>query len=257
MASLSTHASHCVRFLHALSSQMLEVDSVRMIIAFYCLSSLDVLDQLDAKSKKADRDQWREWIWAQQISSSWGTGFRSGPSVAIPASNTQAPNPGQYDVPHVLMTFSAILSLAILRDDLKRLDRTGLRTFLCRMQRPDGSFTAIPNSIESDLRMVYAVFVICSLLNEWDAINVQRALEFIHNCRTYEGGYGQRPYLEAQGGTTFCALGSLALCPSAPELSANDCPAHCAGCVVDKLAGFKVVLRRGRMLVIVFGVGVP
>jgi len=222
MASLSTHASHCVRFLHALSSQMLEVDSVRMIIAFYCLSSLDVLDQLDAKSKKADRDQWREWIWAQQISSSWGTGFRSGPSVAIPASNTQAPNPGQYDVPHVLMTFSAILSLAILRDDLKRLDRTGLRTFLCRMQRPDGSFTAIPNSIESDLRMVYAVFVICSLLNEWDAINVQKALEFIHNCRTYEGGYGQRPYLEAQGGTTFCALGSLALCPSAPELSAND-----------------------------------
>jgi hypothetical protein len=84
-----------------------------MIIAFYCLSSLDVLDQLDAKSKKSDRDQWREWIWAQQIcqlfaasimrlasvptdtfasrsaklASSWGTGFRSGPSVAIPASN--------------------------------------------------------------------------------------------------------------------------------------------------------------------------
>jgi len=211
-----------VRFLHALNSQMLEADSSRMIIAFYSLSCLDVLDQIDVKSKEADRDQWRNWIWAQQISSNWGTGFRSGPSMAI-VSNTATPwNPNQYDLPHVIMTFSAILSLAILRDDFKRLDRAGLRIFLRRMQRPDGSFIAIPNSIESDLRMVYAVFVICQLLNDWDAIDVPKALEFIHSCRTYEGGYGQRPYLEAQGGTTYCALASLALCPSAPELSAND-----------------------------------
>ena len=39
------------------------------------------------------------------------------------------------------MTFSAILSLAILRDDFKRLDRPGLRTFLRRMQQPDGRFS--------------------------------------------------------------------------------------------------------------------
>lgn len=44
----------------------------------------------------------------------------------------------QYDLPHVVMTFSAILSLAILRDDFQRLDRAGIAQFLGRMQQPDG-----------------------------------------------------------------------------------------------------------------------
>jgi len=45
-------------------------------------------------------------------------------------------------------------------------------------------------------------------------VDVSRAIRFIATCRTYEGGYGQSPFGEAQGGTTYCALASLYLAPS-------------------------------------------
>jgi hypothetical protein len=62
-------------------------------------------------------------------------------------------------------------------------------------------------------------------------------------------------YLEA--GRRFAPLDLLLSAQVRPSYRLMTGHAHCAGCVVDKSAGFKVVLRRGRMLVIVFGVGVP
>ena len=38
----------------------------------------------------------------------------------------------------MIVTYTALLSLAILRDDFKRLDRQGLVTFLRSSQREDG-----------------------------------------------------------------------------------------------------------------------
>ena len=43
-----------------------------------------------------------------------------------------------YDTPHIIMTYTALLSLAILRDDFSRLDREGLLQFLRACQRKDG-----------------------------------------------------------------------------------------------------------------------
>lgn len=43
-----------------------------------------------------------------------------------------------YDSPHMIVTYTALLSLAILRDDFTRLDRPGLVKFLGSCQRPDG-----------------------------------------------------------------------------------------------------------------------
>lgn len=43
-----------------------------------------------------------------------------------------------YDTPHIIMTYTALLSLAILRDDFSRLDRKGLLQFLRACQRKDG-----------------------------------------------------------------------------------------------------------------------
>jgi geranylgeranyl transferase type-1 subunit beta len=47
-----------------------------------------------------------------------------------------------YDTPHVIMTYTALLALAILRDDFSSLDRSGLMTFLRACQREDGRFVA-------------------------------------------------------------------------------------------------------------------
>lgn len=38
-----------------------------------------------------------------------------------------------------------------------------------------------------------------------------KAVEYILSCITYEGGISLVPGAEAQGGTTYCALASLAL----------------------------------------------
>ncbi|KAH0586009.1 hypothetical protein H2248_007286 [Termitomyces sp. 'cryptogamus'] len=51
------------------------------------------------------------------------------------------------------------------------------------------------------------------MLDDWSAIDMRRAIGYIASCRTYEGGYGQAPFCEAQGGTTYIAIASLHLVP--------------------------------------------
>ncbi|KAF8333585.1 uncharacterized protein EI90DRAFT_2994552 [Cantharellus anzutake] len=237
---MTLHASYAKRCLDALNQHYVELDTARLVVAFYCLSSIDVLDQLGQRIKEKDKDQWKNWIWDQQIPTDYGTGFRPGPSVAVTLGETNhSVKFHPYDLPHTIMTFSAIISLAILGDELSRLDIGGIRKFIGGVQQPDGSFWTIPNFGESDLRSTYSVFALCSLLDCWDAIDADQALTFIRQCRTYEGGYGQRPHTEAQGGTTFCALASLALCPRSPGLSENERKATTRWLVERQVGGFQ------------------
>ncbi|KIK69924.1 hypothetical protein GYMLUDRAFT_34327 [Collybiopsis luxurians FD-317 M1] len=111
------------------------------------------------------------------------------------------------------MTYTALLTLAILRDDFSRLDKQGIPLLLKACQREDGSFSTVPGSGETDLRTLYCAFVISHLLNDWSGINVERALAFIASCRSYEGGYGQSTYCEANGGTTYIAMAAIHLAP--------------------------------------------
>jgi geranylgeranyl transferase type-1 subunit beta len=34
-----------------------------------------------------------------------------------------------------------------------------------------------------DLRLSYCAFVVCALLDDWDGVDVDRAVEFVHRCR--------------------------------------------------------------------------
>ncbi|PVF92853.1 terpenoid cyclases/Protein prenyltransferase [Serendipita vermifera] len=201
------HLASATRFLRqGLPPSAIDNDQARLVVSFYCLATLDVLGAVESSTKEWERAEWRSWLWAQQVSGSWGAGFRGSPSI------NQSSSP--YDPPFLIMTYAAILCLAILRDPFDNLDRQGLLQYLKVSQREDGSFRLNPSSDECDLRMTYCAFVICSVLGEWSCINVERAVEFIQRCRSYEGGYGQEPGNEAQGGSTYCALASLHLLPS-------------------------------------------
>ncbi len=46
--------------------------------------------------------------------------------------------PSEYDLPHLVMTYTALSSLSILRDDFSKLDRAGIIRFLTACQQPDG-----------------------------------------------------------------------------------------------------------------------
>ncbi|KAI0315596.1 terpenoid cyclases/protein prenyltransferase alpha-alpha toroid [Amylostereum chailletii] len=60
------HAAHCNRCIGGLPSSLIEIDSSRMAVGFYCLGTMDVLGVLDKKISATDRESWREWIWGQQ-----------------------------------------------------------------------------------------------------------------------------------------------------------------------------------------------
>ncbi|KAF9464217.1 terpenoid cyclases/protein prenyltransferase alpha-alpha toroid [Collybia nuda] len=206
------HASHCKRCLSGLPGSQSEVDASKLALSFYCIGSLDLLGAMDTTSQ-TDRQSWKDWIWEQQTKGRHGSGFRP--------SSFMTPRPGlgssetytEYDTPHIIMTYTALLCLSILRDDFLKLDRAGIINFMRACQRDDGSFSIVPGSNETDLRTLYCAFAISHMLNDWSGVDTTRAAAFIASCRTYEGGYGQAPFCEAQGGTTYIAIASLHLAP--------------------------------------------
>jgi geranylgeranyl transferase type-1 subunit beta len=52
--------------------------------------------------------------------------------------------------------------------------------------RPDlmwSSFTTVPDGNDADLRTVYCAFAVCSMLDDWLGMDIDRALKFIRSCR--------------------------------------------------------------------------
>ncbi|KAI0770607.1 terpenoid cyclases/Protein prenyltransferase [Fomes fomentarius] len=217
--SRSGHASHARRCLIGIPFSQVEVDSSRIALAFYCLGTLDILGTMNSQSSELDRETWKDWLWEQYISGDYGTGFRPSPYSTPEDSKGQ---PCEYDTPHLVMTYTALLCLAILRDDFSKLDRSGVLRFLRACQQDDGSFAALPTGGESDLRMLYCAFVISSFLDDWSGIDLDRAIAYIQRCYSYEGGYGQTPYGEALGGTSYCAIAALYMAPDTPTSPRSD-----------------------------------
>ncbi|KAF9815988.1 hypothetical protein IEO21_04315 [Rhodonia placenta] len=203
----NSHIKQCKLCLSGLPSSQVEMDSSRAAVGFYCLGALDLLG---AKITDADRAAWRNWLWAQQTRGKYGTGFK--PSTYMTPGNDS--DYSEYDTPHLIMTYTAMLSLAVLRDDFARLDRPGILHLIRACQREDGSFSALPVGGEADLRTVYCAFVISSLLDDWSGMDVDSAIAYVRRCESHEGGYGQTPFGEALGGTTYCAVACLELAPS-------------------------------------------
>ena len=107
------------------------------------------------------------------------------------------------------MTYTALATLAILGDDYSRVDRKGIAAALRAHQLPDGSFTSAVEGGESDMRFMYCACTIAYLLNDWSGIDIEKAVSHIKSSFAPGGGFGQRPHLEAHGGSTFCATASL------------------------------------------------
>lgn len=93
------------------------------------------------------------------------------------------------------------------------IDTKGIINSLKRMQRDDGSFSCTHHydSEEHDMRFLYCACAISYLLNDWSAINVDLAVEYITNCKSYDGAIALLPGQEGHGGSTFCAVASLVL----------------------------------------------
>ena len=61
------------------------------------------------------------------------------------------------------------------------------------------------------MRFVYCACVVADMINDWSGIDKEATVKFILSSINYEGTFGQGPNLEAHGGSTYCAIASLAL----------------------------------------------
>lgn len=197
-----------------------------MSLAFFALSTLELLGALDVDDavdgsdggngkrsvlSRAEKAAYADWIYAQQHPDG---GFRGSPFVGL--------EDPMREPAHIVMSYTALLSLAILGDDLVRLDAASLVRSVQACQTEDGSFAPFPQSPERDVRFVYCAFVLCYLLDAFDSIDVDAAVAYLLRCRSYDYAFGQAPGLEPQGGTSYCALASLHLAGRLQDLPRSE-----------------------------------
>jgi len=98
-----------------------------MTLAYFCLGALDILNLISTKLTEEERKEYIDWIYDQQVDEEHGGGFCSSPY--LPRSIAKS---------NLAMTYTAILNLAILRDDFSRLDKAAILSHIRSLQQADG-----------------------------------------------------------------------------------------------------------------------
>ncbi|XP_010774448.1 geranylgeranyl transferase type-1 subunit beta [Notothenia coriiceps] len=175
------HVRFFQRTLQVLPERYASLETTRLTIIFFALSGLDVLDALDV----IDRKTMIEWIYSLQVlptedeANISRCGFRGSSHIGIPYSTKGPGVLHPYDSGHVAMTYTGLCSLVILGDDLSRVDKQACLAGLRALQLEDGSFYAVPEGSENDIRFIYCAASICYMLDDWSGMDMQKAIEYI------------------------------------------------------------------------------
>ncbi|XP_037657053.1 geranylgeranyl transferase type-1 subunit beta isoform X1 [Choloepus didactylus] len=139
-------------------------------------------------------------------------GFRGSSYLGIPFNPSKNPGTAHpYDSGHIAMTYTGLSCLVILGDDLSRVNKEACLAGLRALQLEDGSFCAVPEGSENDMRFVYCASCICYMLNNWSGMDMKMAIDYIRRSMSYDNGLAQGAGLESHGGSTFCGIASLCL----------------------------------------------
>lgn len=88
-----------------------------------------------------------------------------------------------YDTSHIAMTYTALCCLLILGDRLARVNREAVIAGIKKLQLPNGSFNSTAEGGENDMRFVFCAASVCYILNDWSAMDVDRAVQFIKSSQ--------------------------------------------------------------------------
>uniref|UniRef100_A0A3B3TDI4 Geranylgeranyl transferase type-1 subunit beta n=1 Tax=Paramormyrops kingsleyae TaxID=1676925 RepID=A0A3B3TDI4_9TELE len=228
------HVRFFQRSLQVLPERYSSLETNRLTIAFFALSGLDVLDALDVVDKSA----LIEWIYSHQVlptedkSNTGRCGFRGSSYMGVPYNPSKGPGlPHPYDSGHVAMTYTGLASLLILGDDLSRVDKEACLSGVKALQLEDGSFYAVSEGSENDMRFVYCAACICYILDDWSGMDVERAARYIRSSL--------RLHLLFSGGSTFCAIATLCLMGKLQEtLTERELNRIRRWCIMRQQSGF-------------------
>jgi len=207
------------------------------MIIYYVIHAIDTLGLLEPQPSKKpiltekDRHDLIEYIYSLQIhateaaraNDAYGFGFSGAPCCVKDGS--------RYLVSSAATTFGSLCVLHELGDDLSRVDRDSIAEGFRKLQQPNGcvagayqrkkladdasaeekALSALEDIGDCDLRFVFCACASCAMLGDWRGIDKEAATRYILSCQSYDGAFGQGPLQEGHGGSTFCAVASLAL----------------------------------------------
>ena len=165
--NVATQVRYWLRCLKTfLPNAYTEQEASRIPLAFFTLSALDVLNSLDAHTTPAERAEWANFLYSCQHPEG---GFRAFTGSKYGDRPTTAEN-ARWDPANIAGTYFAIVSLVILGDDLKRVQRRKTLEWLGRLQHPDGSFGELlagDGSVDGgqDVRFCFLAALICRVLD--------------------------------------------------------------------------------------------
>ncbi|KAK9460243.1 terpenoid cyclases/protein prenyltransferase alpha-alpha toroid [Lipomyces oligophaga] len=237
--AVDRHAAYFRYCLNVLPSPYVAVDATRLAMVFFSIAGLDLLGclpnvdpeielgkTLSARSKVSEKtaQAWIEWIYSTCMIPG-GAMFRASPSIGAESNSNQF----RYDVGHIAGTYFALSTLLILRDDLSRIDRKAMLSWLRACQREDGSFASGVFNWKTDKQEQFGErdlrFGYCAAAIRWmiggdrlvtqeavEDINVESAITYVvQECWTYDGGLGMGGMSEGHGGFTYCGVGLVKL----------------------------------------------
>lgn len=224
----------CLNYI--LPSRYSSLDTSRLTVAFFALSGLDVMGEVDVCLDEGQKKSLVDWIYSLQIlpnstrSNLHNCGFRG----------STCNGSLQNDTSHIAMTYTALLSLLILGDDLGRVKKESVLAGLKALQMPNGCFSSTLDGSEDDMRFVYCACVVSFVLDDWSGVDVKKTVRFIKESLSYEGAFAQAPGSEAHGGSTYCAVSSLLLMGRLEEvLSKRQVRRMCEWCLLRQQEGFQ------------------
>lgn len=136
-----------------------------MMLGFFILSALDLLNSLESSIDWSERTGYINWIYSCQHQNG---GFRGSPAVHGNAKSNQ--HYISFEPAQIANTFFALAALAILDDDFERFDERKCLSWLVRMQKNDGSFGEQLNENDEpvgtmSIRFGYCASAIRQILN--------------------------------------------------------------------------------------------
>ena len=240
MFSVSDHVKYYKVCLNTLPEDYIELDTQRIVLLYFCVLGLDILDALDNLSTE-EKDRILLFVNNCHLKKRMGDvniqGYRGSTfcGKSIVCNNTD-PSVDSYWSCNLAMTYSGLAIKIALKDPISKQMKEDIIQLVQLCVQEDGSVASmIPDhtyatQTEADIRFVYCAFVILYLLHSnsntntadttntsseysWNnLLNLPLICSYIKSCFTYEGGFSLIPGAEAQGGATYCAVASLVIC---------------------------------------------
>ncbi|ODV93434.1 hypothetical protein PACTADRAFT_36052 [Pachysolen tannophilus NRRL Y-2460] len=216
---LEKHVRYFHRLLGILPSQFQSADSNKLVIIYFALNGLDILNKLDTV-KIPERELLIKRIYENYLVLPGGEGFRGSETYNL--GENKSSSSYNYDPPNLAATFIALSILFILKDSsiVQRLDRDKIMKYVQRCQIQDGSFKPILNLDgkpfgDSDLRYSMIAATIRKFLKydkgDNNDIDLKLLEASIISRKSYDGGFGSEVFTESHGGLTYCGISTLKL----------------------------------------------